>query len=543
MYGNRKNIIRIAGILAAAFAIGCGGAKGTGGGKSGGGGGGDDGKPVISKEAREDFDKVAAAYKEAAKAGWNEQSCNAIADKFKSVADDHDGMTEAMYNVGVVYRNCKMRDKAIAAFKATLAKHPQHQPSLTHLAVYDLEDGKETDAEAKLKEAILAGRNTMEAVPAYTVAATMQRDRAKKGDQEAWKKAQTNLRTALAIDSKYMPALYQLAMLYYDIAVELKKPSYLTLAMLVFGQAQKLDPEFAPIYHTLGLIDMEKNELVEANKAFELAFTKDPTMFEAYMSFGAINLNFRGYEAAKMAFEKAVALRPTDYDAHMGLGVAARGLGDFALARTEYNKCAEISPARTDYLFNLALLTMDYENDGTPAGFQKAQKAFEDFIAKATEVHKLDPDGPKGPRISLVEKAQKRIDTCKRAIVDIAEAEKEMAELKKLQEDQAKQQAEMEAQMKKAAELEKQEASGATAPASGEAVDEAAIDAELDAEAAAAEAKAKEEAAAKKAEDAAQGGAASDGVAPGGPTAGEAAEKAPEAGATGEKPKEEPKLE
>jgi tetratricopeptide (TPR) repeat protein len=534
MTKNSKNIVRIAGLLAAAFAIGCGGAKGGAGGKAGGGEGaiGEDGKPIISEEAREDFDKIVAAYKEAAKAGWTESSCEDIADKFRKVAKEHGELAEAMYNVGVVYRNCKMRDKAVAAFKATLDKHPNNQSSLTHLAVFALEDGKEADAEELLKKAVLAGRNTLEAVPAYTVAATMQRAKAKKGDQEAWKKAQTNLRTALAIDSKYMPALYQLCMLYYDIAVDLKKPSYLTLASLVFAQAQKLDPEFAPIYHALGLIDMEKNELVEANKAFELAFKKDPNMFEAYMSFGAINLNFRGYDSAKMAFERATALRPTNYEAHMGLGVAARGLGDYALARTEYNKCAELDPARTDYLFNLALLTMDYENDGTPAGFQKAQKAFEDFLAKATEAHKADPDGPKGPRISLVEKANRRIATCKKAITDIAEAEKEMAELKKLQEEQAKQQKEIEEQMKKAAELAKQEEAGAAAPGAGEeAADEAAIDAELEAEAAEAEAKAKAEADAKKAEEQAK-----------------TAETAPAAGdeggaGAGEGKKEEPKLE
>jgi tetratricopeptide (TPR) repeat protein len=525
---NSKNIIRIAGILAAAFAISCGGAKGSGGKTGGEGGVGDDGKPIITKEAREDFDKVVATYKEAAKAGWSEDACNSVAEKFKKVAGEHADMAEAMYNAAIVYRNCKMKDKAVAAFKATLAKHPQHQQSLTHLAIIDLEEGKDAEAEEKLKEAVLAGRNTLEAVPAYTVAATMQRARAKKGDQEAWKKAQTNLRTALAIDNKYTPALYQLTMLYYDIATELKKPSYLTLASLVFAQAQKLDPEFAPIYHALGLIDMEKNELVEANKAFEMAFTKDPNMFEAYMSFGAINLNFRGYEAAKMAFEKAIALRPNNYDAHMGLGVAARGLGDFALARTEYNKVAEIDPTRTDYLFNLALLTMDYENDGTPAGFQKAQKAFEDFMAKATEAHKADPDGPKGPKLSLYAKAQKRIETCKKAVIQIAEAEKEMEELRKLQAEQEKAQKELEEQMKKAAELAKQEESGATAPPTGETVDEAAIDAELDAEAAETEAKAKAEADAKKAEDAAKTGE-------GGET--------PDEGKAEEKPKEEPKEE
>jgi len=481
---NRK-IVKLVLVYIAVIIVtgtGCGGAKISTDGSGGKKDVGENGKPVISKEAREDFDKTVATLKEEEKSGWTEEKCNTLAAKFESVAKEHEDMAEAMYNVGVIYRKCKLSDKAKDAFRKTLAKHPEHQQSLTYLAIYDLEEGKNSEAEEKLKQAILAGRNTMEAVPAYTVAATMQRDKAKKGDQEAWKKAQNNLRTALAIDAKYMPALYQLTMLYYDIATELKKPSYLTLSLLVFAQAQKLDPEFAPMYHALGLIDMEKNELVEANKAFELAFTKDPTMYEAYMSFAAINLNFRGYDSSKMAFEKAIALKPKSYDAHIGLGVAARGLGDYKLARSEYAKAAEINPAKTDYLFNMALIDMDYENDGTPAGFQKAQKSFEVFLEKATEEHKVDPDGPKGPMLSWYEKAQKRIETCKKAVVEIAEAEKEMAELKKMQEEQEKAQKEMEAQMKKAAELAKQEEAGAAAPPDGQGVDEAAIDAELAAE-------------------------------------------------------------
>jgi tetratricopeptide (TPR) repeat protein len=483
MKNKKEKVFLFCTAMISILSFGCGGAK-NGNIENGEKGPtiGENGKPLISKEAREDFDKVIVELKEIEKAGWSEEKCNKIAGKFEEVAKEHENMAEAMYNVGVIYRKCNLKEKSKEAFRKVLEKHPNHQQSLTYLAIYDLEDGKTADAEEKLKQAILAGRNTIEAVPAYTVAATMQREKAKAGDQESWKKAQNNLRTALAIDSKYMPALYQLTMLYYDIATDLNKPSYLTLALLVFAQAQKLDPEFAPIYHALGLIDMEKNELVEANKAFELAFTKDPTMYEAYMSFAAINLNFRGYESAKMAFEKAIALKGNSYDAHMGLGVAARGLGDFALARSEYNKAAAIEPNKTDYLFNLALLDMDYENDGTPAGFQKAQKSFETFMGKATEEHKKDPDGPKGPLVSWYEKAQKRIDTCKKAVVEIAEAEKEMAELQKMQAEQEKAQKEMEEQMKKAAELAKQEEAGAAAPPEGQTVDEAAIDAEIAAE-------------------------------------------------------------
>ncbi len=506
MVKNAKNLVQFAGILIAAAAIGCGGAK-----ISTGGGGddgkpqvGDDGKPLISKEARKDFDKVAEKYKEAEKAGWTKESCEKIAKKFSKVADEHGDMPEAMYNVGVVYRNCKMTSESKKAFEATIKKHKDHQLSMCHLAVIDLEAGKDKEAEATLKVAVAAGRNTLEAVPAYTLVATILRDRAKKGDKAAWGKSQKALRTALAIDSKHMPALYQLTMLYFDIAVNLNKPSYLTLASLVFEQGRRLDPEYAPLYHALGKIQLQKDELVEALKSFEAAFQKDPTLFEAYMSFGAINLNFRGYEQAKFAFEKAIGLKPTSYDAHMGLGVAARGLEDFTLAKAEYKKSAEIDPTRTDYIFNLGLLEMDYLNDGTPAGYEKAQKVFEKFLDKATAGHKKDPDGKKGKQISWYAKAETRIGACKKAIVAIREAEREMAELEKMAAEQAKIAKEAEEMQKKAEELAKQEESGAAAPAEGEAVDEAAIEAEIAAEEKAAEDAAKAEKEAKKAEEEAE---------------------------------------
>jgi tetratricopeptide (TPR) repeat protein len=502
MLKNAKIIVRVAGVLIVLMVLGCGGAKLGGGGDGKTGGVDAEGKPIITKEARKDFDRAVEAYKEAEKEGWNEKNCESVAKKFRAVAKGHNNMAEAMYNVGCVYTACNMTDKAKAAFKKTLQKHAKHQPSMIHLAIIDLEAGKGEAGQAKLKEAILAGRNTLEAVPAYNLAATILRAKAKSGDGEAWKKAQNNLRTALAIDSKYMPALYQLTMLYYDIAVELNKPSYLTLASLVYNQAVKLDPEYAPNYHALGLINLQKNELVEALKAFEAAFQKDPTLYEAYMSFGAINLNFRGYAESKNAFEKAIGLKPSSYDAHMGLGVAARGLGDFTLAKAEYKKAAEIDPARTDYIFNLGLLEMDYTNDGTPEGYEKASKVFEKFLKKATADHKVDPDGKRGKRLSWYSKAEKRITSCKKASKQIREALKEMAELEKMAVEQAKIAKEAEEMQKKAEELAKEEAAGKIAK--GDEVDEAAIEAELAAEEKAAEDAAKAEKEAKKADEEAE---------------------------------------
>jgi tetratricopeptide (TPR) repeat protein len=236
---------------------------------------------------------------------------------------------------------------------------------------------------------------------------------------------------------------------------------------LVCNQAIALNPEYGPIYHALGLILLEKNELVNALKAFEKAFQKDKKLFASYMNYAAINLSFRGYESAKIAFGQAIALNPDSYDAHIGLGVALRGLGDYVGAKAEYQKASNVNPKKTDYIFNLGLLAMDYTNSGDVEGFRAAKKVFKEFVSKANRAHKVDPDGKKGAELSWVAKARDRIKKCNKNVKMIIAAEREMAELEKLAKVQAKREAEMKARMEKAKKLEQKEASGAVAPGDG----------------------------------------------------------------------------
>jgi tetratricopeptide (TPR) repeat protein len=463
----RKRFFGICLMLLAASVLGCGGAQRRGSDKKEGVTiDAKTGERKISKKARNDFADAVEKYKAAEAAGWSADSCQSAAKAFQKVQDKY-GLIEAAYNVGVIYRSCGMMDKAREAFNNTLKKDPKHQLSMTHLAVMDLEAGNENRAEEMLRKAVGAGQSALEAVPAYVNAATILRNRGKKSkSDEAFKKAEMNLRRALAIDSKYMPALYQLAMLYLDQAVVKNKSSMLTLAMLVCSQGIKLNPEYGPIYHVYGMVLLQKNRLVDALKAFETAFQKDPKLFASYMNFGAINLNFRGYQEAKAAFEKAIALKPSSYEAHIGLGVALRGLGDFNGAKAEYKKASEINPKRTDYIFNVGVLEMDYLNPGTVEGYNKAKRVFQKFLSQANDHHREDPDG-KGPLLSWVEKAQNRVKKCDENMKMIKEAEREMKEMEKLAAEQAKREAEMKAAMEKAKELEAKEAEGAAAPEEG----------------------------------------------------------------------------
>ncbi|MCU0664505.1 MAG: tetratricopeptide repeat protein, partial [Myxococcota bacterium] len=418
---------------------------------------------VISKEAKKDFDKAAERFKEAEKVGWNDDNCKKVHKDFLDVADDHNNMVEAMYNAAVVLRRCGKSSESLNAFEKVLKLYPKHQPSTVYLAVFAFEKGDEGQGEGYIKQAVAAGGNTPEVAPAYVNAAILLRKRGRAGATDGFSKAQDNLRRALAIDSRNMAALTQLAMLYFDVATIQKKSSYLTLAMLVCSQGIKIDPEYGPIYHVLGQIHLQKAELVDALKAFGTAIAKDPSLFESHVNYAAINLNFRGYQEAKSSFEKAISLNPKSYDAHIGLGVALRGLEDFAGAKAEYRKAADIDPKRTDYIFNLGVLEMDYTNTGDAAGYDKAKDVFKKFLGSLASSHKVDPDG-KGPLLSWQAKAEARIASCDKAKKQIAEAEKEMAEVAKLQ---ATQKAREEEMVRKAKELEAKEAAGQQAPGEG----------------------------------------------------------------------------
>ena len=462
----KKNYTKYTLLILIAGLFGCGGASKTGGKSGDAVAVGKDGERIISEKARSSFAEAVASYKAAEAAGWTQSECESSVKDFKKIAEKY-GMEEASYNVGVVYRKCKMMDKAKEAFNATLKTFPKNQLAMTHLAVMELESGNEKRAEDMLRKAVGAGQSNLEAVPAYVNAATLLRQRGKKSkEDDSFRKSELNLRRALAIDSKYMPALYQLAMLYLDQAITKNKSSFLTLAMLVCSQGIKLNPEYGPIYHVYGMVLLKKNRLVDALKAFETAFQKDSQLFASYMNFGAINLSFRGYQEAKTAFEKAIVLDPKSYDAHIGLGVALRGLEDFTGAKTEYKKASEIDPNRTDYIFNVGVLEMDYTNDGSVQGYMKAKKVFQKFLGRLNTSHKEDPDG-KGPLLSWEDKAKKRVEKCDENVKLIKEAEKEMAELEKLAKEQAKREAEMKAAMEKAKELEQKEAEGASAPPEG----------------------------------------------------------------------------
>ncbi|MCA9583115.1 MAG: tetratricopeptide repeat protein [Myxococcales bacterium] len=319
-------------------------------------------------EGKEKF----AAYD---KEGWNPSRCDEVASTFKSANAAQAGkFAEAIYMAGAAMAKCGQDDEANGLFKQALNVNPKLCEARSAVGVAHLEAGRLSQAEAEFTR---AKTDDSTCAPAYVNLAIIQRQQGGKEEEEALK----NLRRALAFDSDNLSAYNEMALLYLDRARKGKKEA-LDLGAVVCRQAQLLDPNYAPIYNTWGLISIENSDIIEALRFFERAAQLDPKMFEAHMNFGFLTHSFRGYQDAQQAFAKAVALRPNSYEAHIGLGAALRGLGKHSEAEAEYQAALKIDANRPEAYLNLGILYQDYKTGQIP-DLETAKKYYTQFVARA----------------------------------------------------------------------------------------------------------------------------------------------------------------
>jgi tetratricopeptide (TPR) repeat protein len=169
----------------------------------------------------------------------------------------------------------------------------------------------------------------------------------------------------------------------------------LDLAVLVAGRGIKQDPNYAPLYNTAGLIQVELQDYNGAVQRFGRARQLDPSFFEAHMNYAAVSLSFRGFAEAEKAYRDALRLAPKDYEAHLGLALALRGqINDanydtfLAEARKHLEECKQIEPDRAEAYYNEAILTQEYEAKGQDSSkavpaLRQAVVKYREFINKA----------------------------------------------------------------------------------------------------------------------------------------------------------------
>lgn len=360
---------------------------------------------------------------------------------------------DGLFNAGAVYDECGMAKDAEAMYKQALSKNPKLAPAMNNLGVMMQRQGRAQEAMLQFENAIKVDPKSPLAVSAYNNRGALLYERARQTNNKAgYDEAVGQLRRALALDAESMAAYQVLASIYFTTAEADR--SKLRLAQLVCDEAKKINPDYAPVYNTLGLIKLRSRDVTGALTEFRKAATLDPGLAEAQLNIGAISLSARSYKQAEEAFQAVLKKVPNHFDATVGMGVALRGQRKADEAETWYNKAIQlqvdpkaeprIEAKKCGVLYNLGLLYQDYKN-GTPEDMNKGKDLFNKFLA----CERTDKE---------------HIDDSRRRIKDIDDTFKALEEQKKLEEELKKAQAEMERQQKAMEEQMKKQGGGAAPP-------------------------------------------------------------------------------
>ncbi len=453
---------------------------------------------MVAKAAAEGFNTAIDAFQAQEKSGtWSEASCDDVAKKFLSASDEQESaagkqLPEALYNSGLAYQRCGDDAKAKAQFEAAAAADPQLHRARAQIALYKFQQSGDVDTTIRELDQIIRDAKFQNVEALVSLAALqMQRnsDASGTGCANDLACAKLNLQRALALDDSFMPASNQLALYYYEQAkassggkgpkVKGKRrgglevsgsqkgqvnSQQLDLAALVASQAQKKNPNYAPIYNTTGLILVELQNYNTAVKAFAKARQLDPKFFEAHMNYAAVNLSFRGYGEAEKAYRDALKLRPDTYEAHLGLALALRGqINDSNSkayvdeAQKSLDAAKKLEANRPEAYYNEAILSQEYraKTENPVPAWDAAIAQYESFITKAGS------DEAFAPAVKRSKERVQDIKDTKKFFIEGKELEKQQAA------DDAKRKAEEEAAKKAAPPADAAAPPAGGAPAAG----------------------------------------------------------------------------
>ncbi|MBK8260925.1 MAG: tetratricopeptide repeat protein [Nannocystis sp.] len=363
----------------------------------GGGSGAAAGDPAAaSVEAKADFQKAVGKYNAAkADGSLSDAECEAVAAEFNRVYKAHGNqMALAEFNAGAVWDECGKTDKSEAIYNNLIRNVPKFDLAYNNLGVIYWKKGQNDKALELFNKGVEA--NKLQARAARNNVAGLTRNRyIKTLDVNAFAEAERSIQGVLALDSGNQAAYENLARIYYDRGIR-KDQSYLVLANLVINQAQRVlreaGRESADIYNVSGLLLMQRNNQVDALKAFKEAVRVEPKHIEANLNIAFISIRFRDYESAEKSLKIALtdAAQKRNIEAWIALGVAQRGLKQFKEAEESYKEASKIDPKDPRPAYNLGILnqehlatTSDVDEEGTKKFFNIAKGHYNKFLELA----------------------------------------------------------------------------------------------------------------------------------------------------------------
>jgi len=157
---------------------------------------------------------------------------------------------------------------------------------------------------------------------------------------------------ALKLNPDYPPALHGLG-----LALRARKDYNGALPLL--QQAIILDPEKPNYYNDLGMLFQDRGELEKAISFHKRAIKVNSDFVPAHINLGVAYKRLNRIEEAIEAYRHAIILDPDAAAAHNNLGNLLRLQGDLAGARKHINLALKINPAYNDAQKNLEYLNKD----------------------------------------------------------------------------------------------------------------------------------------------------------------------------------------
>ncbi|MBI5538253.1 MAG: hypothetical protein HY898_36360 [Deltaproteobacteria bacterium] len=330
---------------------------------------------------------------------WNADACHRLSDEIGTLAAG-ELAGPAHLHAGLVLQRCGDHEQARARMQAAVTAEPSLQIARAQLALYEYD---RSPMPASLDRAIAELQKAVTQRPDPDLSADLGRlllvrNRGAQGPGASdASRAREHLEQALLFDPNHAAALHQLASYY---VAQSRVPHDAMGSTLNLEQARAIclrivqhHPSYAPVYNTLGRIDVETGELDAAATSFERARSLDDTFVDAHLNLGSVSLTLRMAARAEEAFRRAIVIRPSSYDAWLGLAVALRMKAtpeqlEQEVANIEHclDRCAAIDAARPESWFNRAILYRDRAAARPDPDLRHLSKALEllsSFLARA----------------------------------------------------------------------------------------------------------------------------------------------------------------
>ena len=274
--------------------------------------------------------------------------------------------------MGVVAGRCGDDEAALGHYRRALETNENYCGARVGVGLADMRAGRTQPARQHFERAI---REDNQCTAAYVNLAIIQRTE----DNEV-RESLNNLRRALAIESDYLPAFNQMALLYLGEAEE--NQQMLDLAEVVCRQAQLINANYAPIYNTWGLINVRQGNIIAALREVRARVQPRRRLLRGVHELRSADDQLPGLRGRIARLHPGPSSAWQSYDAVIGLGAAQRGLNQLDAAEATYRAAVEMDGQRPEAYYNLGLLYQDFKGGQIP-DLRQANQFYEQFTQRA----------------------------------------------------------------------------------------------------------------------------------------------------------------